>query len=348
VTVCYLRDRRDEVFAIDDRARHAGVDYVEITERHSFDPGVWPALRQLVRERRIDIVHAHDYKTDLLALALARTEGIIPLSTVHGWSGHTFRETLLYYPADRWLLRAFPRVIAVSSTIQGTLLKAGVQPSDVAVVPNGIDPWAYRRDRSRDVAARQALGLDASVAVVGAVGRLEHEKRYDLLIEAVARVHRERPSIRLVFIGSGSLEPSLRAHASRLGVESVCIFAGQRADVRDVYPAFDLFVQSSDTEGTSNAVLEAMAMEVPIVATAVGGTADLITDGRDGLLVPKGDVDALADAVVRTLSEPAATARRVDAARRRVEHELSFATRMKTVEGIYADLVAGAARDVVV
>ena len=92
VTVCYLRDARDPQFSIDRMASSLSVDYVEIVERHSIDPWIWPALRRLVRERSVDIVHAHDYKTDLIALALARFAGVAPLATAHGWTGQSVRE----------------------------------------------------------------------------------------------------------------------------------------------------------------------------------------------------------------------------------------------------------------
>lgn len=94
VTVCYIRDARDNAFEIGERARRRGVDYVEIVEHGSFDRRVWPALRRLVRDRGIDIVHSHDYKTDLLAVMLSRTERIVPLATAHGWTGHSRRERL--------------------------------------------------------------------------------------------------------------------------------------------------------------------------------------------------------------------------------------------------------------
>ena len=113
VTVCYLRDERDPAFAIDSRAADLGVEYVEVRERHSFDPSVWRPLVDIVRARAIDIVHAHDYKTDFIALALARATGAIALSTVHGWIHDSWRERRIYAPADRWLLRWYPRVIAV-------------------------------------------------------------------------------------------------------------------------------------------------------------------------------------------------------------------------------------------
>ena len=107
-----------------------------------------------------------------------------------------------------------------------------------------------------------------------------------------------------------------------------------------VHHAFDLFVQSSDYEGTPNSVLEAMALRTPIVATDVGGTAELVAHGVHGLIVPPGDVDALAGAIERALSDPAAMLARADAARDRVEQELSFERRMRRVEAIYEELMA--------
>ena len=107
-TVCYIRDRRDDAFDVAQRARDLGLDYVEITERHLLDPAVIPALRRLVRERHIDIIHSHEYKTDLLALLVARSTGTIPLATVHGWTGHSWRTRHVYYALDKRLLRAFP------------------------------------------------------------------------------------------------------------------------------------------------------------------------------------------------------------------------------------------------
>src|SRR2546426_5486005 len=112
VTVCYLRDARDTVFEVGARASAMAVDYVEVRERHSFDRAIWPALVSIVRQRRIDIVHAHDYKTDLLALGLARATGATPLSTVHGWIYDSWKERRGDFPPPqkqfRWVSRGLP------------------------------------------------------------------------------------------------------------------------------------------------------------------------------------------------------------------------------------------------
>jgi glycosyltransferase involved in cell wall biosynthesis len=338
VTVCYIRDRRDGTFGIGERARRMGIDYVEIAERSSFDARVWPALQRVVRERAIDIVHAHEYKTDLLALLLARTEGIIPLATAHGWTGHSLRERLLYYALDKQLLRAYPLTIAVSSQIRSELLRHRVAPGRVQVVLNGIDHRAFRRDRGAESDARRNLGVCDGEIVIGSIGRLEPQKRFDLLIRACATLRDRWPGLRLFIAGDGSERGALETLAAGLLPPHAYRLLGHRADVVRLHHAFDLFVQSSDYEGTPNAVLEAMALETPLVATAAGGTAEIVNDAEQGLIVSCGDVSGLAVAIERTLLEQDLTPQRVASARRRVETSLSFDQRVAAVERIYAGL----------
>jgi glycosyltransferase involved in cell wall biosynthesis len=340
VTVTYVRDARDRVFALDAAARRAGVEYVEVNERHSFDWTVLPALRQLVRARQTDIVHAHDYKTNLLALLLAFTEGVIPLTTAHGWSGHSWREQSLYYPVDKRLMRGFPRVIVVSHEIAATLEAVGVPSDRIVVIPNGIDHSAYRRIRSRQARSRADFGLGDQDFVIGAVGRLGPEKRFDLLIDVVARIASRRPDVRLVIAGDGPLRASLEARASRAFKPGRCRLLGHCSDIAALHHTLDLFVMSSDHEGSPNVVLEAMALETPIVSTAVGGAVHMIRDNVDGLLVPAGLQVALEYAIEIAIDDPEARRARARAARLRVEREFSFAARQAALERVYEDLVA--------
>ena len=340
VTVCYIRDARDTIFGIDRRAERLGIDYVEVLERHSFDPAIWRELRRIVRERAIDIVHGHDYKTNLLAALLARSDGTIPLGTSHGWTGHSWRERLVYYPVDKCVVACFPIAIAVSGEIKSELVRRGARPSHVRVVLNGIDHRAFRRDRSREADARAALGLRSDDVVVSAIGRLEPQKRFDLLIRACAALRARHPALCLVIAGDGSLRGALGAQAAEMLPPEAYRLLGHCDDIVAVHHASDLFVQSSDYEGTSNAVLEAMALETPVIATAAGGTAEMVEHEVHGLIVPCGDVDALAAAIDRALVHGGQTLKRVIRARLRVETTLSFDARMAAVEQIYRELAA--------
>lgn len=345
VTVCYIRDLRDQVFAIGDWARTVGIPYLEATERHSLDPAVVPQLRRIIRERRIDIVHAHEYKTDLLALVLARLERVIALSTAHGWTGHSLKERRLYYPLDRWLLARYPHVIAVSEEIRQVLIRAGARPERVTTVLNSIDPDAFHRDHAREAEARAALGLPAGATVLGAVGRAEPQKRFDLLVQVFAGLAPSRPNLHLVIAGDGSTLAALRAQVAGLGPLGARVhLLGHRTDIPFLHHAFDVFVQASDYEGTPNAVLEAMALGTPLVATRAGGTEEIAFDGVHGRLVAIDDTDGLGRAIAELCDRPDYARTLAAAARARVEGELSFANRVAKVERIYERLMAETGR----
>ncbi len=341
ITVCYIRDQRDRIFGIDRWAASLPIDYVEVRERHSFDPSIWKDLLALVRSREIDIVHAHDYKTAAIALLLARRSGVVPVLTEHGWTGQAWRERNIYYPADKRLARRFPQVIAVSEEIRQHLLQHGSRADRVTTVLNGIDHEAFRRDPVRRDPVRQALGLRPDQFVIGSVGRLERQKRVDLLLAAFRRLKTIHPEARLVIAGDGGCRIDLEAMAHRFGVQDSCSFLGHRTDIAELHHAFDLYVQASDYEGTPNAVLEAMALETPVVATDAGGTRQLIENGVHGLLVPIGEAGPIADGMLHALSQPAERHAWAAAARARVERELSFDARTARILGIYADLMMG-------
>jgi len=339
ITVCYLRDARDEVFHVDDRAASLGVDYVEVMERHSFDISVPGKLHRLVRDRSIDVIHSHEYKTDALGWMAARQTGTALVSTAHGWTGHSPRERYLYYPANKRMLARFPLVLAVSSDIRRELLRTGANPDRVRVLLNGIDHVSFRRDRSREPAARARFGLGPARGVVGSVGRLEPQKRFDLLIDACAQVRHTIPNLSLVIAGEGSQRGALERHIAAGGHAGWCRLLGHLEDVIELHHALDLFVQSSVYEGTPNVVLEAMALETAIVGTDVGGTAEICRPGIDGLIVPPRNPAALAAAVTQVLTDTASCETRVRSARARVESDLSFLARVRALENIYQELV---------
>jgi glycosyltransferase involved in cell wall biosynthesis len=339
VTVCYIRDGRDDAFRLHERATKLGITYVEVHERHSFDIRIWSQLRKLVEDRRIDIVHAHEYKTDALALLLARRTGVIPVATAHAWTGQTARERHLYYPLDKRLLTQFPHVIAVSTDIKRELVRHGTSAHRITVILNSIDPLVFKRVTGRRESVRRELDYSSEHVVIGAVGRLERQKRFDLLIEAVAALVPRHPNLRVALVGDGSLRGHLAALAARLDLSGYFSFLGHRDDIVDLYQAFDVFVQSSEYEGTPNAVLEAMAMETPLIATDVGGTRELSTPDVHGKIIPRHDVQALQSAIEAVLTDPEAARIRAAAARRRVEAELSFEARTRRLEAIYHQLV---------
>jgi glycosyltransferase involved in cell wall biosynthesis len=198
----------------------------------------------------------------------------------------------------------------------------------------------FRRDPARSAAARARFGVSPGDVVVGGVGRLETPKRFDLLIEAFAAVRADHPRLRLLIAGEGGARADLEARISALGLTGACTLLGQCSDVIEFHHALDVFVQSSAIEASPNVILEALALETPIVATDVGGTTELMRPDVDGLAVRSVTAPAIAAALGRTLGDMPAARARAASGRLRVEQELSFRARMAKVDRLYETLAA--------
>lgn len=338
-TLCFLRRRGEPELWVHRRALETGTASHLVEERFAIEPRTLGRLRRLVRLHRIDIVHGHDYKADLLSFLLARLEPVEPVATAHGWPVRTARERLLYYPGDRRLLASFPLVFAVSPDIRDRLLAAGAAAEAVELVPNAVDVDVFRADAAARARVRREWGIGDLDQVIGSLGRLDPEKRPDLLLEAFAVVASQRPDVRLVVAGAGPLGPWLEQEARRRGLADRSRALGHRADAEDVLRGFDVFVQSSDSEGSPYSLLEAMASGTPVIATAVGDAPALVRDRVDGLLAPPGDARSLARAIDDTLRHPDAARRRAAAARQRVCAERSLAARQGRVAESYRRLL---------
>jgi glycosyltransferase involved in cell wall biosynthesis len=228
---------------------------------------------------------------------------------------------LARFPADRYApayraLAAAPRIVWTANAQAGAADYAdwlGLDPARFAVVPNGVDPQAFRPDGGgRGASLRAALGVADSAPVILGVFRLSDEKEPVLFLDVCARVAAAVPGLAVLVCGVGPLRKPLEAHAARLRLAG-CRFLGQRADIADVYPAASLLLHTARHEGMPNAVMEAQACGVPVVATPAGDVATIVADGDTGLLAAHGDADALARACLRLLGD-AALRRRMGAA----------------------------------
>jgi glycosyltransferase involved in cell wall biosynthesis len=206
------------------------------------------------------------------------------------------------------------------------------------LIENAIDTEQFRRSAPIDV-AKQRLDWPPGRFLLGAVGRLSEEKGFDLLIRAVHVLVRQGIDVGLVIAGQGRQREPLERLISDLGLRDRVRLAGFQSDLRPLYEAMDLFVLSSVREGLPNVVLEAMALELPVVATRVAGVPRLIADGENGLLVDIGDQAALVGAIERALVNPQLRARLAAAARQTIEQRYCFAVRMKKIAAIYDELL---------
>ena len=309
-----------------------------LSESRALLPQTALTLARRLRRDGIGLIHAHDFKSDLLGVLAGRIARVPVVTTVHGYIAITGKSQL-YKRLDLMLLRAMDRVIVVSNAMLRDLGSRGIAPSRLRAVRNciALENYPYGR-RSRT--ARAAAGFDDGAIVVGHVGRLSAEKGQARLLRVFPRVLESVPSARLMFAGDGPQMGALRDLARSLGVVSSTVFLGYRDDIPEVFANLDLLVLSSDTEGLPNVVLEAMAMGVPVVATAVGGTPEVVEDRATGLLVPRDDEAALASAIIESLVSRDAAEERARRARAMVEKEFAMEALIQRTHALYRELLA--------
>jgi glycosyltransferase involved in cell wall biosynthesis len=291
-----------------------GID-ITYLERGKFDPLTLPAMLRLIDRKRIDILHMHGYGATTFGRLAAAVRGVPTILHEHANLTDTpwFQQV-----ADRMLEPVTDIALAVSqSTADFVTGPRRVRPEKVKVVYLGVPMEEFSRERSRDEieAARRDLGVAPGEFAVGTVTRLHDSKGNSYLVDAAARVIRERPAARFYLVGEGPLLGDLQAQATALGLGDRFVFAGFRRDVAATVSAFDLSVFPSLWEGTPITAFEALAMGKPIVATDADGLLDILTDQRDAAIVPKRNADALAEKIIWAMDHPEDRARLSAAAR---------------------------------
>ncbi len=333
-SVCvFMRDPSDPLFAeLEDRARRWQAPVLAIDDHGALDWSVVRRLQIACDRHQPAVWHGHDYKSNLFGLRMRRT-GMRRVTTVHGWVKRTWK-TPLYYWIDRWSIRRYDEVICVSVDLYERCLGLGVPEDRCWHLANAVDTEEFARDSTPDEAKRR-LGALPDRPLIGMVGRLSREKRCDLAIRALDRLRRQGVDAELWLAGDGDERPSLERLVADLGLAERVRFKGYVADPRPLLQAVDLLVMSSLREGLPNSLLEAMALEVPVVATSVAGIPGLIVDGENGLLVEAASAEALSRGIARVLANPELAAHFGRAARRTIVESFSFAHRMKRVSQIY-------------
>ncbi len=307
------------------RARKAECPFLAIPDAHPVDLRTLARMADLCRELDVRIWHGHDYKSNLFGVLLERLCDLKLATTVHGWVKLTHK-TPLYFAVDRFALRRYHDVMAVSQDLFDACLAAGVAPGRLTLIENGIDTEAYRRRRAARDSSRRAASRDR--LVIGAVGRLSEEKGFHLLIEAVERALDGGAPFELWIAGEGDQKDRLAAQIAASRHARHLRLLGFEREPIELFEALDVFALSSLREGLPNVVLEAMAMAVPVLATRCGGMEAFARDGEDALLVDAGSADALERGLLRLAHDGELRSRLASAARARVERDCSFARRM--------------------
>ena len=280
-------------------------------------------MAALIRDHGVRIVHATDYYTNLLALGAGKLTGAkvivsrLDLGHLRAGFGRWHRE------AEKWNARNADLVVANADAVREVCIREeGCDPDRVVVVRNGLDTAHF------DALARQPLQAplpiedgDLPVAVIGNLWRV---KGHRTLVEAAAEIAARIPRVKFLCAGEGPEREALEKRIAELGLEKTVHLLGHRLDIPAILARSRAACLCSSAEGLSNALMEAMASSLPIVATSVGGNPELVRPGENGLLVPFGDARALSTALVQLLSDPAAAAEMGRRGRLRIESELTL------------------------
>lgn len=310
-------------------ARRLGIPYFIMDRRPGIDLALMWRLYRLFRRTGARVVHTHQL-TELIYSAIgARLAGARLVHTEHSVEHLDSRKLRI---ALRVLAMACHHVTAVGATTARVLREhVGIPARKLQVIAAGIEPSQYGQARQD---ARDELGLRACDRIALTVARLFPEKEHALLISAFADVVRVLPTARLLIAGDGPERDAIERHIASRGLTKHVDLLGDRRDVARLLRAADVFVLSSRSEGLPLAILEAMAAERPVVATAVGEVPSVIRDGINGRLVPSGDRDALAQAMVELL-ENAASAAAMGQRARRTADDFSVAAMVRKFEALY-------------
>jgi glycosyltransferase involved in cell wall biosynthesis len=324
--------------ALLDAARETGATVISLGMRRLKTPGALPALARLarlMRRERIDVVHNYLLRANVVGTIGARLARVpVVVTSKRGCHERRGLELAGARLSNRLADCVTTNANAVRSFVHDN---EGCPLEKMVVIPSGIDTDRFAPLTPGDFKAR--LGLPADRPLVGIVTRMRVRKGVEEFLRAMAIVRERVPGAEAVVVGEVALDDDLERLLDAHGLRPHLHLLGPRTDMPEVLSAFDLFVLSSHDEGMSNAILEAMAMQKPVVATDVGGTGEVIQHGRSGLLVPARDPAPLADAMAKLLASPAEAAVMGRRAREIVVERFSARAMVRQMEELYTQLL---------
>ncbi len=344
-SICSLRVASREATA----ELKPGVRLHDMLRQTVLDAGLFLDLWRLFRAERVDVVHSHNWSTYSFTVVAARLAGVpVIVHGLHGRDTEAPASGFVRTTAERILARATHHFTTVSSHLRDSVVRDwGVPPHRVLYVPNGVDLSRFGVSYSA-AEIREGLGVGPEDRLIGTVGSIREVKGYDILVRSFEMLHRRMPGVKLLLVGLDPggrfIEKLAREIPNWESVRRDILFLGVRRDIPEILSVLDVYVNSSLYEGMSNSILEAMASSKPVVATAVGGTPDLVEDGVTGWLVPPKDAPTLADKLERTLSDRTEAAQMGRRGRDRVERHHSFAGMVRANEALYRSLYLQAKR----
>jgi glycosyltransferase involved in cell wall biosynthesis len=294
----------------------------------------------------VDLVHTHSSKAGIIGRVAARAAGVRGIvHTVHGWSFNDVQSAATrraYVELERAAARLTDRIVCVSASDRAKGLALGIGSADrYRILRSGIDPSLYMARVGARERTRASLGASAGDVLVGTVANFKPQKGPLDLVEAARRAHAKRQRLKFFVAGDGELREEVIRAVAAAGLGETMSLLGWRHDIPDLLAAADAFVLTSLFEGLPRAVLQAMAAALPVVVTDTGGTSEVVVDGVTGYLVPPGNPQAAAEALVRLADDPQLRRRFGAAGQSRLGAEFDIRRMVVDLEALYDDVLEG-------
>ena len=314
-----------------DEALRRGFQRVCMPAASPLNPAAVMNVARLLRQENVTLLCTHGYKPNVLGFCAARMCGIPTIAISRGWTWES-RKIRLYESVDRWFLRLVDHVVAVSAGQQEKILACGVPHQRVSVIHNAIN---LADCMAAPIAIKQELRLPEGALLVASAGRLSPEKNYATMIKVAKRVMQKNSAVYFAIFGEGFLREQLEQLIRENGLEGRFFLPGFRADLQALFHDIDIFMLPSLTEGLPNVALEAFAARKPIVATAVGGTPEVVQDGISGYLTTPDNVTFMAERVLQLAGDAALRRDMGLAGYRYVEEHFGFEAQTRKYEELY-------------
>jgi len=319
--------------------RNMGVPVKRLLRRGRIDPFLLWQMRQEIYCEHPDVVHTHLFKSDIHGRLAARLAGVpVVVSTVHNCS--KWAENPIMGKTYGLTVRFADEIIAVSEEVrQHAIRYFGVKPEKVQMIPNAIPLERFVEARALGSVIREEFGIPTDAPLIGIVGRLTEQKDHVNFLKAAAKIAEKVPLTRFLIAGDGPLRPALVNLAASLGLNDTVIFTGVRKDIIAIYGALDVLVISSKWEGMPVALLEGMAVGLPVVSTKVGGVPEVLEHEHTGLLVPPSDSNALAEACLSLIENPTLRTQMATAATKKVRSSYGMDAMIDATARLYDELL---------
>jgi glycosyltransferase involved in cell wall biosynthesis len=306
-------------------------------KRNQFDYGIIRDLKEIMRREKVQLVHTHLYDGGKYGRLAARLAGVPAI--VHTVHNIYVKRRTKHHWINRGLSRFTDRFIAVSGAVKESMVQYDhISPEKIQVLYNGID--LTQMDVSEDrKEIRKALGIKPDEVVVGVIARLEEQKGHKVLLEALSLIPQLPDTLKVLLVGDGKLRLFLEEETRKRGLSTCVLFLGTRKPVFPILSALDLFLLPSLWEGFSVALLEAMAMGLPVIATRVGGAEEVITSGQEGLLIPPGNPQDLAEAIQKALAHLERFQQMAGRGRERVRQNFSEERHLTLLQELYQEVL---------